>query len=172
LAERIEIIAMAFSKWPEGDDAFNVKNDVKAWQVLLESPAPIVVADGTVTMEHLRMTRQQVRSLFEDRGKPGRYLAGLLVDWLDRRGDLVQMLTGDRSFWPVWDEATVAYLLGLAKSEVHPRPRLRDDLKFEHPPAGQSSGPTVRWVTWIDSQKLWEDFGRKLDRALREQGTK
>jgi hypothetical protein len=27
-------------------------------------------------------------------------------------------------------------------------------------------------VTWIDSQKLWEDFGRKLDRALREQGTK
>jgi inosine-uridine nucleoside N-ribohydrolase len=172
LAERIEIVAMAFSKWPEGDDAFNVKNDVKAWQVLLESPAPIVVADGAVAMEHLRMTRQRVQSLFEDRGKPGRYLAGLLVDWLDRRGDLVQMLTGDRSFWPVWDEATVAYLLGLAKSEVHPRPRLRDDLKFEHPPAGQSSGPTVRWVTWINSEKLWEDFGRKLDRALREQETK
>jgi hypothetical protein len=62
--------------------------------------------------------------------------------------------------------------LDLAKSEVHPRPRLRDDLKFEHPPAGQSSGPTVRWVTGIDSEKLWEDLGRKLDRALREQGRK
>jgi hypothetical protein len=82
------------------------------------------------------------------------------------------MLTGDRNSWPVWDEATVAYLLGLVKSEVHPRPRLRDDLKFEHPPAAQSSGPTVRWVTWINSEKLWEDFGRKLDRALPEQGTK
>jgi inosine-uridine nucleoside N-ribohydrolase len=115
LAERIEIIAMAFSKWPEGDDSFNVKNDVKAWQVLLESPAPIVIADGAVTLEHLRMTRESVRSLFEDRGEPGRYLAGLLVGWLDQRGDLVQMLTGDRNFWPVWDVATVAYLLGLAK---------------------------------------------------------
>ena len=172
LAERIEIIAMAFSKWPEGDDSFNVKNDVKAWQVLLESPAPIVIADGAVALEHLRMTRERVQSLFEDLGKPGRYLAGLLVGWLERQSDLVQMLTGDRSSWPVWDEATVAYLLGLTKSEVHPRPRLRDDLKFEHAPAEQSSGPTIRWVTWINSEKLWENFGRKLDQALREQGTK
>jgi inosine-uridine nucleoside N-ribohydrolase len=172
LAERIEIVAMAFGKWPEGDDQFNVKNDVKAWQVLLESSAPIVVADGAVALEHLRMTRERVRSLFEDRGKPGHYLASLLIDWLDRRGDLVQTLTGGTNSWPVWDEATVAYLLGLAKSEVHPRPRLRDDLKFEHPPVGQSSGSTIRWVTWINSEKLWEDFGRKLDKALREQGKK
>ena len=162
---------MAFSKWPEGDDLFNVKNDVKAWQVLLESPAPIVVADAAVALDHLRMTRERVRTLFEERGKPGRYLAGLLVGWLERQENLIQMVTGDRNTWPVWDEATVAYLLGLTKTEVHPRPRLRDDLKFEHPPAGQSSGPTVRWVTWINAEKLWEDFGRKLDRALREQGT-
>ncbi len=172
LAERIEIVALAFSKWPEGDDSFNVKNDVKAWQVLLESSAPIVVADGTVALDHLRMTRERVQSLFGDRGKTGRYLAGLLVDWLEQRGDLVQMLTGDRSFWPIWDEATMAYLLGLVRIEVHPRPRLRDDLKFEHPPVGQSSGPTIRLVTWIDSEKLWEDFGRKLDWVLQGQGTK
>ena len=172
LAERIEIVAMAFSKWPEGDDSFNVKNDVKAWQVLLESPAPIVVADGAVALDHLRMTRERARTLFADRGKPGRSLAGLLVGWLERQGNLVQMLTGDRNSWPVWDEATVAYLLGLAKSEVHPRPRLRDDLRFEHPSSGQPSGPSVSWVTWINSAKLWEDFGSKLDRALREQVTK
>jgi purine nucleosidase len=172
LAERIEIVAMAFSKWPEGDDMFNVKNDVKAWQVLLESPAPIVVADGSVTLEHLRMTRERARSLCEGGGEPGRYLAGLLVDWLDRRGDLAQMLTGDRNSWPVWDEATVAYLLGLAKSEVHARPRLRDDLKFEHTIAGQSSGPTILWVTWVNSQKHWEDFSHKLDLARRERERK
>ena len=128
LAERIEIIAMAFSKWPEGDDLFNVKNDVKAWQVLLESPAPIVIADSAVALDHLRMTRERARTLFEERGKPGRYLAGLLVGWLERQENLIQMVTGDRNTWPVWDEATVAYLLGLTKTEVHPRPRLRDDL--------------------------------------------
>jgi inosine-uridine nucleoside N-ribohydrolase len=172
LAERIEIIAMAFSKWPEGNDPFNVKNDVKAWQVLLESPAPIVVADTVVALDDLRMTREHAQSLLEGRGEPGRYLAGLLVSWLECQGDLVQTVTDDRNSWPVWDEATVAYLLGLAKSEVHPRPLLRDDLKFEHPPSVQSSGPTVRWVTEINSEKLWEDFSRKLDHARRHQGTK
>jgi purine nucleosidase len=172
LAERIEIVAMAFSKWPDGDDMFNVKNDVKAWQVLLESTAPIVVADGAVTLAHLRMTREHARSLFEARGDSGRYLAGLLVDWLDHRGNLAQMLTGDRNSWPVWDEATVAYLLGLAQSEVHARPRLRDDLKFEHPLAGQSSGPTIRWITGINSEKHWEDFSHKLDVANRKRATK
>ena len=82
------------------------------------------------------------------------------------------MVTGGRNSWPVWDEGTVAYLLGLTKSEAHARPRLRDDMKFEPPSAGQSSGAIVTWVTSIDSERLWEDFGRKLDLALREQGTK
>lgn len=172
LAERIEIVAMAFDKWPEGDDPFNVKNDVRAWQVLLESPAPVVVTDAAVALKHLSMTRERARRLFEDRGEPGRYLAGLLVDLLDKLGDQVQKVTGDRNSWPVWDEGTVAYLLGLAESEVHPRPRLRDDCKFEHPPAGQSSGATIRWVTSINSNKLWEDFGRKLDKVRRERTTK
>jgi inosine-uridine nucleoside N-ribohydrolase len=172
LSERIEIVAMAFSQWPAGGDLFNVKNDVKAWQVLLESPAPIVVADSAVALDHLRLSRERVQSLLGDRGKPGRYLASLLTDWLERQGNLVQMVTRDRNSWPVWDEATVAYLLGLTTTEAHPRPRLRDDLKFDHPAAEQTSGQTFRWVTWINSEKLWEDFGRKLDRALREQGTR
>jgi inosine-uridine nucleoside N-ribohydrolase len=172
LAGRIEIVAMAFSKWPEGDDIFNVKNDVKAWQVLLESSAPIVVADVAVTLEHLRLTRERARSLCQKGGEPGRYLAGLLADWLDRQGDLAQMITHDRNSWPVWDEGTVAYLLGLAKTEVHPRPRLRDDLKFEHPLAGQSTGPTIRWITWINSEKHWEDFSHKLGLARGERAAK
>jgi len=118
------------------------------------------------------MTREHVLTLFGPRGKPGRYLAGILVNYLERRENLVLMGTGDRNSWPVWDEGTVAHLLGLTKSEVHPRPGLRDDLKFDQPPAGRPPGSTFRWVTWIDSEKLWEDFGRKLDWALREEGTK
>jgi inosine-uridine nucleoside N-ribohydrolase len=172
LAKRIEIVAMAFRNWPEGGDEFNVKNDMKAWQVLLESPAPIVVSDGAVALADLRMTRESARREFEERGKPGGYLSCLLVDWLERRGEMAQIVTGDRNSWPVWDEGTVAYLLGLTKSEVHPRPRLGDDMKFEQPPAGESSASTVTWVTSIDSEKLWSDFGRKLDKSLAEQETK
>ena len=101
LAERIEIVAMGFDKWPVGNDLFNVKNDFMARQVVLESPAPIVVADSSVTLEHLRMTREAARTLFYHRGKPGRYLAGLLVDWLEQHGYVVQMVTGGQNSWPV-----------------------------------------------------------------------
>jgi hypothetical protein len=45
-------------------------------------------------------------------------------------------------------------------------------MKFEQPPAGESSASTVTWVTSIDSEKLWSDFGRKLDKSLAEQETK
>ena len=37
LADRITIVAMGFDGWPEGRDPWNVKNDVRAWRVLLES---------------------------------------------------------------------------------------------------------------------------------------
>ena len=49
LADRITIVAMGFDGWPGGGDPWNVKNDVKAWQVVLESRSPIVVGDAAVT---------------------------------------------------------------------------------------------------------------------------
>lgn len=165
LGDRIQIVAMGFNKWPEGTDPFNVKNDIKAWQVLLESRAPIVVGDTTVTDRHLRMTRERAKELFDSHGDAGKYLAGLLVSWLDQHADLVQSVTSDRNSWPVWDEVTVAYLLGFTASEAHPRPRMRDDMVFEHP-AGGTGGPAITWITSIDSAKLWADFTGKLDRAL------
>jgi inosine-uridine nucleoside N-ribohydrolase len=172
LAERIQIVAMAFRNWPDGGDEFNVKNDAKAWQVLLQSTAPIVVADGAAALKHLCMSRERAQSLFGNRCDAGRYLSDLLSDWLDRRSDLVQTITGGRTSWPVWDEGTVAYLLGMAKTEAHPRPQLRDDMKFEHPSADDSSGAIIQWITSIDSDKLWEDFAQKLDQAQQQQTSK
>jgi inosine-uridine nucleoside N-ribohydrolase len=167
LAERIEIVAMAFEAWPKGDDPFNVLNDIKAWQILLESPVPIVVGDVSVSKKHLRMTRERAKELFGQAGAPGRYLTELLVNWLDRQGDLAEKV-GDRNSWPVWDEVTVAYLLGLAKGETYPRPRMRDDMTFEHVPAAKGTASTITWVTSVDAEKLWADFVRKLDARSKE----
>ncbi|HZS50500.1 MAG TPA: nucleoside hydrolase [Bryobacterales bacterium] len=169
LGDRIRVIAMGFNNWPRGTDPFNVKNDVTAWQVLLESRAPVVIGDTAVTNRYLRMTREKARELFYPRGAPGVYLANILISWLDDNGDLVRSITGNRNAWPVWDEVTVAYLLGLTKSRVHPRPVLRDDMTFEHPASGRRAGQAARevvWITAIDAQRLWADFTYKLDRAL------
>jgi inosine-uridine nucleoside N-ribohydrolase len=169
LSDRIELVTMAFNEWPKGDDLFNVLNDIKAWQVLLESSAPIVVGDAAVCMKHLRLTRERAKELFGGRGAPGRYLTSLLVTWLDRQGDLAEKM-GDRHSWPVWDEVAVAYLLGFTKREIHSRPRMRDDMTFEHPAAAKRPESTITWVTEINAVELWTDFVHKLDRARSRAG--
>jgi inosine-uridine nucleoside N-ribohydrolase len=162
-ADRVSVVAMGFDRWPEGGDPWNVKNDVKAWQVVLASRAPIVVGDSAVSRRHLLITPARAHDLLDRTGAVG-YLAGLLDTWLEKNGKLAQAITGDAHTWPIWDEVTVAYLLGLAKTETHPRPSLRDDLSFDHKrPEG-----SITWVTAIDEQRLWQDLARKLSGATKE----
>jgi inosine-uridine nucleoside N-ribohydrolase len=161
LGDRIEIIAMGFEKWPDGGDPWNVKNDVKAWQILLESRAPITVGDAAVTGRDLIMPRDRPHQLLGRSGRPARYLADLHTAWLEKNPDLCQTVTGRRDLWPVWDEVTVAYLLGLTQSKVYPRPRLGDDLRFDHQPS-RANAPTIRWITAVDSKRLWQNLRTKL----------
>ncbi len=160
-ADRITIVAMGFDGWPEGNDPWNVKNDVRAWRVLLESRAPIVVGDGAIGKRHLAMTGAKARNLFERGAEPGRTLANLLQSWLDKNGETARSITGSAATWPIWDEVTVAYLLGMTTSKTYPRPGLRDDMTFDHArPRG-----TITWITSVDSEALWADLVAKSDRT-------
>jgi inosine-uridine nucleoside N-ribohydrolase len=161
LAERIEVVAMAFDGWPDGGDPWNVKHDLAAWQVLIESRVPIVVGDVAVTTRSLILTRQQSQARFANKGEAGAYLEKLLIDRLDRDPATAKALSGSPDAWPIWDEVASAHLLGLTKTETHPRPALRDDMTFGHP---RTQG-TIEWITSIDSAKLWDDLERKLERA-------
>lgn len=162
LGDRIEVIAMGFEGWPAGHDPFNVRNDVKAWQVLLDSRASITVGDAAVTSRRLAMTRQEARALLEDCGRAGPRLAALLGDWLDAHSELVRRVTGDAGSWPVWDEVVVAHLLGLTSSETYQRPRLQDDIVFDH---REHRDQTITWITDIDASGLWLDLRQKLRRC-------
>jgi inosine-uridine nucleoside N-ribohydrolase len=165
LADRVEVIAMGFSGWPKGGDEWNVKNDVHAWQVILDSGAPVVVGDAVTTARDLTVTREGARTLFASAGDAGRYLAGLHAAWLDSEAALCEQITGSRDAWPVWDQVTVAYLLNLTQSKKFPRPALRDDFRFVHGAAEAARGPAVTWVTSIDSGRLWARFVRDLKSA-------
>lgn len=172
-ADRIELIAMGFERWPVGEDTWNVKNDVRAWQVLFASRAPIVIGDATVTKRDLLIERHTAHELFARHGLSGRYLADLHTAWLNKEAELCQKVTGSRDAWPVWDQVTVAHLLGLTRSKVHPRPILRDDMRFVHPAHTTSRKPrraaTVAWITAINSVKLWKHCTANLERALAAQ---
>ncbi len=158
LADRAAVVAMAFEAWPGGGDPFNVKNDVAAWQVVIDSPIPLTVADGAVTIRDLMMTREAARARFGGLGPPGEFLAETLARWLDRSPALARRITGSAESWPVWDCGAAAVPLGLARVEHRPRPALRDDRTFDHDhPRG-----TIGWVTSIDGERLWSDLAARL----------
>jgi len=164
IVDRIEVVAMAYNKWPQGTDVFNVHNDILAWQILMHSRTPLVVGDSTVTATHLKMTRDKAKNVFTGQGIFGVYISNMLVSWLDNNRRIADAVTGDPDSWPVWDEVTLAYMMGLTSQQRYPRPVLRDDMTFDHPNADKSE-PVITWITNIDSEALWMDFSIKLEAA-------
>jgi inosine-uridine nucleoside N-ribohydrolase len=163
LGDRIEIVAMGFYRWPDGGDEWNIKNDPKAWQVLLESRAPITVGDQAVCKRDLRMTPEKASALFAPRGTEGRYLAHVFTDWMEKHPGLLA-----EGFWPVWDEVVTAHLLGLTRTETHPRPTLDDTMHLVPPTETAPPARAITWIVSLDTARLWDDFTRKLERAQAE----
>lgn len=162
LADRIEVVAMGFDGWPGGGDPFNVKNDVRAWQSLLASGAPLTVGPIDACVRHLTLTRAAAREMLSETGAPGRFLLSGLERFLDQSADHARTATGRPDAWPVWDLIAVAHLLELTRAEIHPRPRLRDDITFEH--TGRASGE-ITWITAVEEGRLWEQFVAALRAA-------
>jgi len=160
LADRVEVVAMAFDDWPGGGDVFNVKNDPAAWRALLASDVPLTVGSGALTLRTLRLSGAEVERLVRPHGPVGEFLASIYRDWLDRQAALAAAVVGPGE-WVVWDEVVVAHCLGLTRGESMPRPMLDSDLRFR-------PGATDRKLTWlreVDSSALWRDLTRKLDRS-------
>jgi len=156
--DRVTLLAMGFNSYPQGGDPWNVKNDPIAWRVLLNSKAPIVVGDVEITKRLLRMTPDRAHTLLSMLPDPAPLLLNRFDAWIAQNAKLAQNETGSAIVWPIWDEVTTAYLLGLAKSESRPRPRLRDDLSFDlDNPKG-----TIEWITSIDEGRLWPDLVAKI----------
>ena len=160
-ADRIIIVAMGFDNYPRGGDPWNVKNDINAWRILLNSNAPIVVGDTDVTRKHLRMTPDRAHTLLVQLPEPGGLLLARFDTWMAHNAAVAQRESGSPIVWPIWDEVVPAILIGAAKVESKPRPRLRDDLSFDlENPRG-----TIEWVTNIDDGKVWGDLVGKIRAA-------
>src|SRR4051812_42058810 len=162
VASRIEVVALAFDHYPEGHDGWNVRNDVAAWQVLLDAEVPVTTASGYVALDALNVTRADSGAMMKDLGAPGAYLACLHATWLDAFGDVFANETGGSDRWPVWDEAVVAIVLGLTGQRELPRPALADDGSFSFP--NTKSQARYRWVGSIDREHLYGDLVDLLGR--------
>jgi inosine-uridine nucleoside N-ribohydrolase len=132
LGERIQVVASAFDRWPGGGDAGNVKQDPLAWKLLLQSRAPVVVADAAVARRDLVVPAGKAQAIVAALGAAGKRL----------------VLPGDR---PLRDLGPVAYVLGQASAEDHPRPHVNPDgtlTPVTKPGAG------FRWITGVNDA-IW-----------------
>ncbi len=158
IVNRVSVVAMGFDDWPGGGDGFNVKNDPLAWRIILDSDVPVVIASGSVAKRGLRLTRAQAGALMRSHGPVGEYLYSVFDDWLTRQPALVARFVGPET-WVVWDEAVVAYALGMARGHEVPRPRLQSDLSFAHAETARQ----ITWLTEIDTERVWLDLTKKID---------
>jgi inosine-uridine nucleoside N-ribohydrolase len=158
IANRIQVIDMGFRNWPAGGDEFNIANDVRAMQVVLDSGVPLVVGSAEVCQAGLAVSYEEARQMVGTRGPIGRWLWDEYQAWYYRF--LKPIRKDDFSKpWVIWDSITLAYLLGQTNQAVYARPHLKDDMSFE---AGKDDRK-ITWITAIDTKSFWAGFLDKLD---------
>jgi inosine-uridine nucleoside N-ribohydrolase len=158
VTSRIAIVAMGFQSLTEGGNEYNVQNDPKAWQVILDSDVPVTIGAGDVCKRDLALTFEGAKKLISMHGSVGAWLWHEYQAWYYR---FVKPLRIDdfSKPWVIWDTVVLAYEQGMTTQESIPRPRLADNLAFEQ----VKTDKKITWITSIDSTRMWGDFIPKLD---------
>ena len=154
IAQRVRMVSMAFHSVQNGGREFNVQNDPKAWQVILETSVPLTIGCAEMCIRYLTLSRERAKERFGGISPAADYLVGLLEWWFAEHSDTCRAVTGKEDAWPIWDETVTAHLLGLTEVELLPRPPLLDNLDLEF----RSGGDTVRWIKAVRADALWSDL--------------
>ncbi len=156
---RVEILTMGFQSWPKGTDPWNIKNDPLAYQVILDSRAPITIGAADVCVKHLSLDKEEAARLLRGHGQFAEWLDGLVDSWITNNKELAASVVSP-GHWAIWDTITVAHILGFTAEATYPRPALNlADCSFSFP----KTSTTIRWITSVDQQRMWPDFVRRLD---------
>ena len=161
IVERVRVIQMGFTDEQDGNE-FNVANDVHAVQAILDSKVPLVIGPGKVCRASLSLTFDQAREMLAKRGAIGAWLWEEYQAWYFRVVKPLRVNDFSKP-WVIWDDITLAYVLGMTTQHTLPRPKLRDDMTFEQVKTDQ----TVTWITDVDEQRMWTDFLTLVDEYQR-----
>ncbi len=152
IVDRIRVIQMGFHD-EQGGDEFNIANDVHAVQAILDSNVPLVIGPGKVCRASLSLTFDQARALIATHGAIGGWLWEEFQAYYYRSVKPLRVNDFSKP-WVIWDNITLAYVLGMTTQQTLPRPRMRDDMTFEQVKTDQ----TITWITDVDEQKMWTEF--------------
>ncbi|HJX89048.1 MAG TPA: nucleoside hydrolase [Pyrinomonadaceae bacterium] len=157
IVDRIRVVQMGFTN-EQGGEEFNVANDVHAVQAILESRVPLVIGPGNVCRTSLSLTFDQARTMLESRGPVGAWLWDEYQTWYFRVVKPLRVNDFSKA-WVIWDNITLAYVLGMTTQHTAARPRMRDNMTFDKP----DTQDIVTWISNVDEKALWSDFLRLVD---------
>jgi inosine-uridine nucleoside N-ribohydrolase len=161
LEDRIEVVAAAFDKWPEGGDSAKARHDIEAWQIIMDSEVQLTVASTTEARIHLSLSPRKAITRLRARARDEQ--AKKIFAWLESGQPPEE--TADGRPPAMRGLLAVAHVLGHAGTTLYPRPTLKDDTGFLH--GGSTAAlpcqtcigePRIKWITELDEKGLWADL--------------
>jgi len=161
IVDRIRVIQMGFND-EQGGEEFNIANDVHAVQVILNSNVPLVIGPGKVCRASLSLTFEEARRMLANRGAIGVWLWEEYQAWYFRYVKPLRVNDFSKS-WVIWDDITLAYVLGLTTQHTAPRRQLLDNMTF----GSARDNQVVTWISDVDEGRMWSDFLNLVDNYQR-----
>ena len=157
IVDRIRVIQMGFTD-EQGGEEFNIANDVHAARAILNSSVPLVIGPGNVCRASLSLKFDQAKQMLANHGAIGAWLWEEYQAWYFRFVKPLRVNDFSKP-WVIWDDITLAYVLGFTTDHTAERPQLNDDMRFQR--VGTSR--MVTWITDVDEDILWPDFFKVVD---------
>jgi inosine-uridine nucleoside N-ribohydrolase len=161
IVNRIRVIQMGFSSEEAGEE-FNIANDIHAVQAILNSNVPLVIGPGNVCRASLSLTFDEARKMLVGRGAIGSWLWNEYQAWYFRYVKPLRVNDFSKS-WVIWDNITLAYVLGMTTQQIASRRQLLDNMTF----GSARDNQVVTWITDVDERRMWSDFLSLVDRYQR-----
>lgn len=144
-------------QWPDGEEEFNLGNDINAANTVLKSNIPLWIIPKDV-YRSIRVSLAELAVNVKPNGKVGEYLYQQLID--------LNMELGWNDEWPfgeVWhlgDSPIVTLLLDDHEYNYDwvPAPKITKEMNYIH----YQKERYIRWYNYVDSQHTLQDMYAKL----------
>jgi len=157
IAGRLTAVWIGGGAWPNGEDEFNLSNDIDAANVIFRSDIPLWVIPRNV-YSTIRVSIAELAVRVKPYGEIGAYLYRQLVDFNDLLGGSARWPKGE--MWSLGDSPAVSVLLDEHEYgyTMKPAPRITKEMRYVH----DQQERLVRWYHFIDPRFTLEDMYAKL----------
>lgn len=157
IAGRLTAVWIGGGAWPDGEEEFNLSNDIDAANVIFRSNIPLWVIPRNV-YSTIRVSIAELAVKVKPLGAIGSYLYQQLVDFNQQMGWLARWPKGE--MWSLGDSPAVSVLLDDHEYgyTLKPVPQITKDMLYVH----HQTERMVRWYHFIDPRFTLEDMYAKL----------